>query len=468
MRRKRLAGGAAGIALCAGLAFALYAWHPTIDPIAPPAPDGFDPALARRGAQLAAIGNCNVCHTAPGGEAYAGGLPIETPFGTIHATNITPDPDTGIGRWSEAAFARSMRSGVDRGGRHLYPAFPYDHFTRVSDEDNRAIYAFLMTRPPVRAEVPPNDLPFPLNVRMALAGWKLLFFREGPRPADPARGEEWNRGAYLAEGLGHCGSCHTPRNALGAERGGAQYAGAAVEGWYAYAINADAPAPVPWTADSLADYLSRGWHAEHGIARGPMAPVTSNLSAVPAADVRAIAAYVASVMGEPSAPRRERGEAVLAEVRGALPGRPGARTAAADSQAPPGTAATEGAAIYAAACASCHEAGRPPPFGGIHLALSTAPRGPDPRNLANVVLHGLPAAEGERAPIMPGFRAVLDDRQVAVLLSYLRERYADGPAWSGVEELSREARRRGPGSSARPMDAVQAGPAEASQRGTSW
>ena len=165
-------------ALIAGAvaAFAV-AWRPTIAAIAPPAPSSFDPALVKRGRDLAAIGNCNTCHTARGGQNYAGGLPVPTPFGTIFSSNITPDADTGIGRWSEEAFQRAMRTGVDRAGRHLYPTFPYDHFTNVSDEDDRALYAFLMTRPPVPALPPENLLSFPLNQRPVIAGWKLLFLR---------------------------------------------------------------------------------------------------------------------------------------------------------------------------------------------------------------------------------------------------------------------------------------------------
>ena len=166
------------IALATGTvaAFAV-AWRPAIAAIDPPAPQTFDPALVKRGRDLAAIGNCNDCHTARGGKNFAGGLPVPTPFGTIFSSNITPDPETGIGRWSEAAFRRAMRAGVDREGRHLYPTFPYDHFTHVTDEDDRAIYAFLMTRQPVHAPARANQLSFPFDQRPSIAGWKLLFLR---------------------------------------------------------------------------------------------------------------------------------------------------------------------------------------------------------------------------------------------------------------------------------------------------
>src|SRR3569623_1345302 len=188
------------------LAFLLYAWRSPIPPIDAPAVERFDAAVIRRGAQLAALGNCATCHTAPGGETFAGGREILTPFGTIYSTNITPDPPTGIGRWSREAFQRAMREGVDREGDHLYPAFPYDHFTLVNDADSAALYAFMMTRQPVQARrAHENDLSFPLNIRFLVAGWKLLFFRAGPYQQDSRHDAEWNRGAYLANGIGHCG-----------------------------------------------------------------------------------------------------------------------------------------------------------------------------------------------------------------------------------------------------------------------
>ncbi|TKT69085.1 cytochrome c, partial [Aquamicrobium sp. LC103] len=248
-----------------GAGFLVYAWKPSIDPIEPPDRASFDQALIEEGSRLAAVGNCTACHTRPGGRSFAGGLAIPTPFGTIHSSNITPDPATGIGDWSEEAFNRSMREGVSRDGSHLYPAFPFDHFTLVSDEDNRALYAFLMTRQPVEEVPPANDLPFPLNQRLVLAGWKMLFLREGPYANVAGQSEEWNRGAYLADGLGHCGACHTPRNALGAVRAGEHFAGGEAEGWAAYALDANSPAPVPWTVDSLYAYMRQGWHPDHGV-----------------------------------------------------------------------------------------------------------------------------------------------------------------------------------------------------------
>ena len=212
----RIVVGIVLLAVLLALAGVGLAWRRDIAPVARAEPSSIDPALVEAGARLAAVGNCIACHTVPGGEAFAGGLAVPTQFGTIHSTNITPDEETGIGAWSEEAFARAMHEGVDRAGRHLYPAFPYDHFTLVTPEDNRALFAYLMTRQPVSSTAPENDLAFPYNIRMALAGWKLLFLDEGVFEPDPAKDETWNRGAYLAEGLAHCGACHTPRNALGA------------------------------------------------------------------------------------------------------------------------------------------------------------------------------------------------------------------------------------------------------------
>ena len=427
-------------------AFAL-AWRPAIAAIDPPSPQSFDPSLVKRGRELAAIGNCATCHTAQGGKDFAGGLPVPTPFGTIYSSDITPDATTGIGGWPEAAFRRAMRSGVDRDGRHLYPTFPYDHFTNVSDEDDRALYAYLMTRQPVRATARANRLPFPLDQRFVIAGWKLLFLRRGSYQPDPAKSAEWNRGAYLVEGLAHCGACHTPRNALGAERANAAFAGGEVDDWSAYAINAQSPAPVPWKAEALFSYLRNGWHRDHGAARGPMAEVVGNLADVPDADIRAIATYMADVSGAPSPDRNRSAEEVLAQVK------PSAATATAD---------TPGAAIYAAACATCHENGRALPVGGVRLALSTALSSPDPRNAANLVRAGIRPVEGERSAIMPGFAGSMSDAQLTALLNDLRARFSHQPAWSGLEKTIADARRAqtamlqtSPGPSSAPAEASQ-------------
>src|SRR6201996_3918242 len=180
-------GGVLVAAVAAGFA---VAWRPAIAAIEPPQRQSFDPGLVKRGRELATIGNCSDCHTVRGGASFAGGLPVPTPFGTIYSSNITPDPESGIGRWSEEAFQRAMRSGVNRDGQHLYPTFPYDHFTNVSDDDDRALYAFLMTRQPVHAAVPQNQLSFPFDHRVVIAGWKLLFLRAGAYKPDTTKSAE--------------------------------------------------------------------------------------------------------------------------------------------------------------------------------------------------------------------------------------------------------------------------------------
>jgi mono/diheme cytochrome c family protein len=445
-----------GALLLAAAAFAVFAWRKEIEPLADRAALTFDPELIGKGARLAAVGNCIACHTVPGEKAFAGGLPLPTPFGTVYSTNITPDAETGIGLWTEEAFGRAMREGVDREGRHLYPAFPYDHFTRVTDEDNRALYAYLMTREPVRATAPENDLVFPLEFRPLIAGWKLLYFDEGPYRAVDGQSAEWNRGAYLAEGLGHCGSCHTPRNALGAEDLDRHFEGGEAEGWIGYAIDDSSPAPVLWDKDSLAFYLRSGWHALHGVSRGPMAEVTGNLGALPDSDIAAIAAYVVSVMGRPSAERLQAGEA----LREAIGGGPGDMVPAGDSQVAPPAGDTDdpGAAIYAAACAICHEAGRALPYGGLDFRLSTAVNAPSPQNIVNVVLFGLPPADGEASSVMPAFGGALDDRQIAELLGYMRARFSGRGPWDGVQEMVRRTRSGEYEVTVRPADGIERAP----------
>src|ERR1700737_2612537 len=402
MTKSRMIGSVLAALVIGGAvaAFAI-AWRPAIAAIDPPVPQSFDAALVKRGRDLAALGNCNDCHTVRGGKDFAGGLAVPTPFGTIFSSNITPDAETGIGQWPEAAFRRAMRSGVNRDGQHLYPTFPYDHFTNVTDEDDHALYAYLMTREPVRAPARANELPFPLDQRFVIAGWKLLLLRHG--------------------------TCQPPRNALGAERANAQFAGGDVENWHAYAINAQSPAPVPWDADALFAYLRDGWHPDHGVARGPMAQVVSNLSSAPESDIRAIATYMAGVFGAPTPDRKRRAEAVLAQAKS------------------PSVQASEtnavGASIYAAACATRHGTGRPLPYGGVNLGLSTAISGPDPRNAINIVLSGVRPVEGERSPIMLGFAASMNDDQISALLNYLRARFSNQPAWTGVEKTIADARR---------------------------
>jgi mono/diheme cytochrome c family protein len=395
----------------------LLVWKPAIGPIDPPKTATFNSGLVTKGAELAAIGNCVVCHTSPGGKAYAGSRALPTPFGTIYSSNITPDTETGIGRWSEEAFRRALRDGVDREGHHLYPAFPYDHFTHLTDDDIRALYAFVMTRDAVVSRPPENKLPFPFNIRPLLAGWKLLFLSRGPREGDGAHSAEWNRGAYLAEGVAHCGACHTPRNFLGAEEKSRAYVGGEAEGWDAPALNIASTAPVSWTTDQLFTYLRTGWQAQHGASAGPMAPVTENMARVPDNDVRAIATYIAS----------------LSKDRAATPSP--SRSADATSAA---------ATIYAGACAVCHDRPAGAASQGLPLSMSSSLNEPRPRNTLNVILRGIVRRPGDSGPFMPAFDSTLTDAQIADLAAYIRSRFSSAPAWNNIGDALREIRKGDP------------------------
>ena len=454
MRAVRILAVLAAMVVIVAVVAVALAWRTEIAPDATAATAKFDPAMVREGAKLAAMGNCIACHTVPGSNAFAGGLELPTPFGQIYSPNITPDPETGIGLWSEAAFLRAMRKGVERLGRHLYPAFPYDHFTLVSDEDNRALYAYLMTREPVHAVAPANELRFPFNIRMLIAGWKLLFFKEGPFVAQQQQSAEWNRGAYLSEGLGHCGGCHTPRNSLGAEEKSKHFAGGEAEGWQAYAINSASPAPIPWNQESMAFYLRNGWHDFHGVSRGPMAEVTGNLGTVPDADVRAIATYVVGVMDPPSEERRAEGDRLREAFK--FPHRvtpsPGDNSA--------------GAAIYKSACSTCHDSGQPLPFGGLNFELSTAADAPNPQNIINVTLFGLPPNGNAPGSIMPAFGSVLSDRQMVDLLTYLRQRYSQQPMWNDLAGLVSRTRSGEYPVVVLPADGIERAPANVGAPGT--
>ena len=409
--------------------FYAWAWHSEIPAEQPHAASSFDPAIVAKGAKLAAVGSCVVCHSTAGSPSYAGGYPVKTPFGTIYGTNITPDPETGIGAWSAVAFRRAMREGVDRRGRHLYPAFPYDHFTHATDSDLDAVYAYLMTRAPVRQETPPPDVVFPLNIRLFAAGWKLLFLHHGEHVADTSQTPEWNRGAYLAETFGHCGACHTPRNALGAEKRDEQYAGGTAEGWNAPALNAASPAPVAWSAEAAFNYLRHGFDSRHGHVAGPMRPVVDDLARADEGDVRAIATYIASLNGVSAADNQGKAAAAVQAAQSReLPIHKGETT----GSAPP--AGNDGAAIFAGACATCHhQGGRFPVSRPVELGLSSIVNGGSPRNLLQIVLDGIRPAPNERGRIMPGFSGTLTDEQIAALADYVRSHFTDKPKWDDTE-----------------------------------
>jgi mono/diheme cytochrome c family protein len=425
-----------GIVLVAVLGlggFIALAWRPSIAPIDPPPAANFSAERIAQGAVLAGAGYCATCHTAKGGKPYAGGYAMRTGFGTIYSTNITPDPGTGIGQWSEAAFRRAMHEGVARDGSHLFPAFPYDHFTKLTDEDVAALYAYFMTREPVVAPAHENELPFPLGLRPLQAGWKLLFFRSGRFTPDPAQSAEWNRGAYLALGISHCGACHTPRNLLGAEKGGDAYAGALVDNWIAPPLTKANPSPMPWDESELFAYLRNGVSHFHGTSAGPMAPVVSDgLARLPDADIHAIAGYFVTV---------NRAALRQAEVQPAL------QRAFAANKTTPGVHHDPASRLYTAACASCHYNNAE----GLNplrpdLTLNSAANLDDPTNLIRVMLYGIDAKDGAPGIVMPAFMG-WSDADIARIASYLRTTRAAKAPWPDLEKKIATIRAEGKGES---------------------
>jgi mono/diheme cytochrome c family protein len=364
-----------------------------------------------RGRYLVNAGDCASCHTAEGGKPYAGGLAVPTPFGTIYSTNITPDPTTGIGKWSEQDFYKAMHDGIRRDGKHLYPAFPYPWFTKVTRADVRAIKAFLDTVTPVRQQNKPSELPWPLSVRAVMAGWNKLYLHEGAFKPDPKKSEQWNRGAYLVEGLGHCGACHTDTNLLGAAKTAEKLKGGDFgEHWYAPGLTNNLRDGLGgWSAAEIVEYLKTGANAKSA-AGGPMAEVVKNstqyLSDV---DLNAIAAYLKDVPAEKT-------QATT-------------KTTDVDKQA-----WSRGEALYVDNCTGCHmENGE-----GIarifpSLKGSSAVQAKLPETVIHVVLAGAKTAATPGKPTgfaMPAFAWKLDDKEVADLVNYIRN------AWGNQSSLT--------------------------------
>jgi nicotinate dehydrogenase subunit B len=420
------ASAAAMAAAVVSIAALALPWR-SIAPIARPDPSTWSAATIARGQQLAALGDCAVCHTQANGAINAGGRAIETPFGIIYSTNITPDVETGIGAWSYPAFERAMREGIHRDGRHLYPAFPYNHFAKTTDADLQALYAYLMAQPAVKSVSPENKLAFPFNLRPLMAGWNALFHSGTTFTLDAKQSAIWNRGAYLVEGLGHCGACHSPRNALGAEKAEAYLAGGFAEGWEAPPLTSLSQAPIPWNEDELFAYLRTGESRFHGVAAGPMAPVVKELAALPDDDIRAMAVYLGSFNGN------------------AL-GKPEQEVLAARLETSSGTqavsASSPGARLYEGACAVCHKVGGAPLFGSRpSLALNSNLHSAVPDNLVQIILHGIAAPVSSDLGYMPGFKDSFNDRQAAELVSWLRRQFApDKPPWTGVDAAIGRAR----------------------------
>jgi nicotinate dehydrogenase subunit B len=385
----------------------------------------YSAATLERGRELAALGNCVTCHTSSQGKPNAGGLGIQTPFGVVYSTNLTPDPQTGIGLWSQQAFNRAMREGISRDGHYLYPAFPYTSFTRISDEDLTALYGWLMSQEPVRQTNRETKLAFPFNLRPLMAFWNALYLTPEVRaksdPSEIERSPLWLRGEYLVNGLGHCSACHTSRDALGGERSGIAYlSGANVDGWHAPALNARSRSPVPWTQAAFYDYLRNGHSAEHGSASGPMAPVIRQLAQVPDADIAAMAHYLASFQEPVSVETNRVAQTYVAQ-------------AAAREPALLGPAQR----MFQAACASCHHDGDGPRLIGVNipLALSTGMHSAQPDNVIRVVLEGIRQPASDQLGFMQGFAKQFDDQQLTELLTYMRSRFAPNePPWQNLEE----------------------------------
>ena len=436
--RWRLAWPAAGsvvgaLAGAAALMTAALPWRPAISPIVRPEPRAFSAATIERGRLAAALGGCAICHVGLDGRPFAGGRRLETPFGTVYATNVTPDVASGIGAWSYPAFSRAVREGVSRDGHFLYPAHPYPSFTGAEEADVEALYAFLMAQPAVAAQATETKLRFPFGLRPLMSVWNALFARPAPAPADASRGSDWNRGAYLVETLGHCGACHSSRNALGAERGGSLHlAGGFADGWHAPPLNGTTASPAGWSAEALYAYLRTGAAPHHGGAAGPMAEIVASLQALPDADIRAMATYLASL--DPAAPTRdEAARRAAAAIEAGEAAEIGARLFA------PG-----GARLFDGACASCHDADAALPS----LALSSSLHSPDPGNAIQAVLGGIeiPAHRPGTEAAMPAFVSVFDDAQMADLLAYARARFAPGKGtWEDLADVVERVRvRRAP------------------------
>jgi mono/diheme cytochrome c family protein len=360
--------------------------------------------LIDRGEYLARAGDCVACHTTPNGMAFAGGRPMPTPFGALYVPNITPDDDTGIGKWTGEDFYRMMHTGVSRDGTLLYPAMPFASYTKVTRADSDAIYAYLMSITPVRQQNRPHELKFPFNNRELLLGWRTLYFTEGEYSADPGQSAEWNRGAYLVQGLGHCTMCHTAINALGGSRESKEFEGGMIpnQNWYAPSLTSNREAGLGnWEIQDIVDLLQIG--ASHrATTYGPMAEVVYNsLQYLNDDDVKAMAVYLKAL------PKRDAEPAPTSQARLVDP-----------------TVMETGRKIYAAQCSVCHgDEGKgnapafPPLAGNQSITMAS------PVNSIRMVLNGGYAPGTKKNPRphgMPPFSHILDDGEVAAVVTYVR------------------------------------------------
>lgn len=402
--------GAAGAALVAWLNVRGEA------PVRDALPTGIPSAeLVQRGAYLAKAGNCAACHTARGGAPFAGGKGIETPFGTVYASNITPDPENGIGKWSADHFWRAMHHGRSRDGRLLYPAFPYPDYTLVTREDSDALYAFLRSQPAVKQANPSHALRFPYNSQVSLAVWRALFFSPGEFEPQAGKSAEWNRGAYLVRGLGHCQACHAPRNAFGATNEKMELSGGLIpmQNWYAPSLASPAEAGVQdWSAAEVVRLLKDGATSK-GAAMGPMAEVVfSSTQHLSDADLRAMATFLKELpQHQAPAPKAVNVASDLLPL---------------------------GAKIYKARCAECHgergEGGGAayPPLAGHRTATMASSA-----NLVKVIISGgfPPTTSGNPRPYgMPPFGQSLTNAEIAAVATFVRGSWGNNaPAVSELD-----------------------------------
>jgi len=368
-----------------------------------------------RGRYMAVLGDCAGCHTVPGGAPFAGGVALQTPFGKLVAPNITPDAETGIGKWSADDFRRMMKTGIGHNGVRLYPAMPYPAYSRMSDGDIGDLWVYLNALQPVKNEIVANQLPFPFNVRLSLAGWNWLNFTPADFTANPQKSAEWNRGAYIVEGPGHCGVCHSPKTWSGADKTNVALAGAVLQGWMAPKITAAARDGLgQWSLDDITGYLKTGTN-RFDIASGPMAEVVSNsTSKMTDADLRAVAVYLKDLPGE-------------TETRTAI---------AADS-----AAMRTGAAIYADNCSACHGGngeGAPKLF--PRLSGNALMQQADATSLIRVVLAGSQAGATHAAPTTPAMPSLawrLNDAQVADVLTYVRNTWGNAATAVSADDVAK-------------------------------
>jgi mono/diheme cytochrome c family protein len=391
-------------------------------------PAGVPAALAQasvveRGAYLARAADCMVCHTTAGGKEYAGGLGFKLPFGTLYSTNITPDKETGIGNYSDQDFLAAMHRGIRRDGARLYPAMPFTSYTYVSDADALAIKAYLFSLPPVRAAAPENTLMFPFNQRWAMGFWSALFNPDTRFQPDTSKSPEWNRGAYLAEALAHCGECHTPRNLAFALNNRLKFAGAVTAGWRAFNISSDKTTGVgAWRDDDLISYLSIGHAAGHGTASGPMGEaVDHSLSKLAPEDIRAVVAYLRSVPPTAST-----------DLPATL-----APPAPASHRDGGGTPDPRGKMVFEGACVSCHGwSGESSISPFATLTGAWAVNDPGATNVAQIVISGTKRHTPEGAVSMPAFGNAYSDVEIAAVANYVTARFGSKPAHMTAQDVA--------------------------------